>query len=257
MFEIRNEQKQELKRAAYRDFERRMVKHLCKYFPIQGDVLGEDQMLKVVQYGIPKANSYGFTTQRNMALYLTLMPFLGSNFDKDVQFPWASQILSDKSIADTSNRADRLADRALEYRSHVIGDGGKYVKKLVKYRKRTLDSLWKPASGSLADQAIVQMENLYPEKYEAIGEEHSRRLVQYGIETCAGFGITQDRGVAILVVMMFLMGSGFYYDPIYPWAEEVLNDDSIDTEEQRVDKLFAAGHEFMDKWLACMVARGN
>ena len=257
MFKIRKAQIQEFKIAGMRDFERRMVIHLCKYFPIQGEVLGEDQILKVVQYGIAKAHTYGFETERNLAVYLTLMPMLGSNFDVDVQLPWTTEILTDENETNNKERMDRLSRQALVFHKKAVGDDSQYVKNLIKYRGKSFEELLIPATGSFEEQVIVQMKGMYQEKYEAIGDENSRRLIEHGRAEAKLFGISTDRGVSIFIAMMYLLGGGFFNDPIYPWAAEVLNDKGIKTEEDRVDRLYTEAGVFFDKWLVCLTAKGN
>jgi hypothetical protein len=43
------------------------------------------------------------------------MFLLGSGFDKDPQFPWAENVLNDKSIPDESTRVDRLYKEAMTF----------------------------------------------------------------------------------------------------------------------------------------------
>ena len=78
-----------------------------------------------------------------------------------------------------------------------------------------------------------------------------------GEKEAAPFGIASQRAVSVFIAMMYLLGGGFFNDPIYPWANEVLNDKDIKTEEERVDRLYDEGCAFFDKWLICMTARRN
>jgi hypothetical protein len=254
MLQIRKAQNQEFKIAGMRDFEKRMVQHLCKYFPIQGEVLGDEQMLKVVQYGIAKAQSHGFKTERNMAVYLTLVPMLGSTFDADVQLPWTAEILNDENDTNNKSRVDRLAEKALEFHKLAIGQDSILVKTLIKHRGKSFEELLLPATGSFEEKVIVQMKGLYGEKYKAIGEDNTLRLIQHGRMEAEQFDIKTDGGVSVFIAMMYLMGSGFFRDPIYPWAAEVLNDKEITTEQERVDRLYEEATAFFDKWLVCMIA---
>jgi len=92
-----------------------MVEHLKKFFPKYYEIYGEPLIRQVIQYGIERAELYGFLTKRDTPLYIDLMLLLGSHFDQDFQYPWAIEILDDESIANPIEKADRLYDRALKY----------------------------------------------------------------------------------------------------------------------------------------------
>jgi hypothetical protein len=115
MLRIRNAQIKTFEQATMAAFELRMVDHLRTYFPWHYRMWGPETARKVVQYGIHKAQSYQFTTERDICLYLTLIATLGGNFDTDRQLPWAQQMLVDPSIREPTIRIDRLTDHAMGF----------------------------------------------------------------------------------------------------------------------------------------------
>ena len=72
MLRIRSQQVQTFEQAALAAFELRMVDHLRTYFPWHYRIWGPETTRRVVQYGCKKAQTYGFTTERNICLYLAL-----------------------------------------------------------------------------------------------------------------------------------------------------------------------------------------
>ena len=94
--------------AALKRFEDEMLEHIKTYFPNHWRIIGETQLRKVIQYSVSQAEQYGLTTQREVCLYLNLMLLLGSDFDTDVQLPWAEEVLMDEMIIDPYVRIERL-----------------------------------------------------------------------------------------------------------------------------------------------------
>lgn len=60
---------------------------------------------------IEQANQHKFTTEKDIVRYLSLTAILGERF---ADMPWAKETLSQKSVAGTQSRMDRLYQRALE-----------------------------------------------------------------------------------------------------------------------------------------------
>jgi len=112
MLTIRTEQLNALREASVRDFERRMVVHLRKFFPEQCDSLGEDGAKLAVRHGIERAAAYNIRIERQVCKYIDVMFSFGRDFDTDAKLPWASLILTDPAIRSSAARMDRLVDTA-------------------------------------------------------------------------------------------------------------------------------------------------
>ena len=143
MLTIRDEQMEALALPVLKNFEDEMVEHIKEFFPNHFRIIGAFQIRNVVRYGIERAKTYGFTTQRNVSLYITLMPFLGSNFDiDDIQLPWTKKILYDKNIKNPSARIDKLADRAIAFSDEIAGKDNIHLNRvLIKLHKKFDDIL--------------------------------------------------------------------------------------------------------------------
>jgi hypothetical protein len=77
--------------------------------------IGETTLHKFIGDAKESAKGYNIADGRGVVLYTTLMFLLGSGFDKDPQFPWAENVLNDKSIPDESTRVDRLYKEAMTF----------------------------------------------------------------------------------------------------------------------------------------------
>lgn len=100
------------------DFCEKMVTHLQQDFQpnLKNLNIKEDDLKKLVISGIEKAESYGFTTQGDVELYLDCMILLGLNFDNDPNRPEIADILSQKETS-SSQKAEYL-------HSHLIFNAG-------------------------------------------------------------------------------------------------------------------------------------
>lgn len=108
MIKIRPPQVEALSKASLRSFEDRMLAHLREYFPVKCTPMKEEEIRREIRRGMEKANTYGFTTEREICLFTDLMFAFGPEFDKDPKHPWAGGILRDKSYPDSQTRIDQL-----------------------------------------------------------------------------------------------------------------------------------------------------
>src|SRR5947207_15760661 len=98
-------------KGTYRQRQRWSLQH-CQ-------LLGEEQMRRVIRHGWKKANSYNLTAECCVRSYIEFMCMLGGGFDIDILLPWAAEILNDKSSSDQIARGDRLYHQTWDYIDHV------------------------------------------------------------------------------------------------------------------------------------------
>ncbi len=106
---IRGQQMDVLNRVAVRKFELRMAEHLQRCFPAECGRLGEAGLQDGIRDGIKRAESHGFSLQRDVCKYIDLMFVFGRDYDCD---PWAAGILADDTFDDPSLKMDRLFSAA-------------------------------------------------------------------------------------------------------------------------------------------------
>ena len=257
MLRIRNSQMQTFEQAAMSAFELRMVEHLRTYFPWHYRTWGPETAHAVVRYGCQKAQSYGFTTERDICLYLTLIATLGGNFDTDRQLLWAQQILTDTSMREPTIRIDRLTDRAMEFLDQTVGKNDHYLNRaLLRVRNELDELLADPSFPDLPTHALAMLEKLFPQKYRAVGEVLLRGVVTDGVQRASTYGIMKRRGQLLFIGLMFMFGGGFDTDPQLPDLAVALNDSEL-AEQAKVEKLHQIALLYVEKWVTWTTAESH
>jgi len=250
MLQIRPQQMQAFEQAALKSFESRMVEHIQKHFPKHFELLGEPVVRKAIQLGIDRGGVQGLITEHDLCLFITLMFLLGSSFDEDPQLPWADALLSDESIEDSAERTERLWDEAIEYLDYVAGEENEYViRALVTLSKHPAREAWQASQGTLEERILAQLQAVWPQKHERVGLGALRHLVHRGTEAAERYGLADGFAVAVYVVLMFMLGSGFDTDPQFPWAAAILSDASPAGRATRADRLYDEAMAYASKWL--------
>jgi hypothetical protein len=248
---IRTEQMRRLRHVPANAFEAQLVRHFFRFYPDECGRAGEPQVRKMVQLAIRRAAVHGYFARREVALYANLMVILGCSFDLDPQIPWAAEQLNDLAIEDSFPRIRRVFASTLAYLEACFGaENGQMLRTLV--RIRDFDLAFVPQSRGLQfhDDLCEILRKFCPPKYEHQGEAANRALVRAGIKVAESYGITGNTGRAVCVTLMFMLGSGFDEDPMYPWAARVLRDAGVRDEKARVAQLYARAADYVDDVLA-------
>lgn len=103
------------------DFEDYIAKWFNRIFPEKYEYIGEECVDLLIQFGMESAEIYDISSQQGLLVYIGLMYLFGSNFDEDLQFPWASEILNSESITDESQKYKQLYDSALSFLDQWVG----------------------------------------------------------------------------------------------------------------------------------------
>jgi hypothetical protein len=254
MLVIRDSQMLAFEQGAVRNFENQLIEHLKEFFPKHCEILGEEQVRKVIRLGTERAGQYELVSERDLYLYVGLMFMLGSYFDQDPQLPWAAKILEDENIVDPSVRADRLHDRAMTFLNEATGQESQYLERaLSKGRKLPASALSRTGEDrqlSFGDYLLKLLYDWYPEKYQAVGDPAIRQLIRQGYQAARGYGLTDEKGITVYLGLMFLLGGGFDRDPQYPWAETVLRDAKLIDPIEKGESLHQSALAYLAQWLA-------
>ena len=253
MLVIRKAQMAVLEQAVVRTFENRMIEHLEEFFPKHCEILGREQVRKVIRLGLERAEKYDLVSERDVHLYVGLMFMLGSYFDQDPQLPWAAKILTDEEITDPNDRADQLYDQAMAYLDEVAGDESQYLDRaLRKMRELPVSALSRTGEDkqiSFGDYMLKLLYALFFEKYQTVGDPNMRQLVRQSYQAARSYNLTSEPGMAIYIGLMFMLGSGFDRDPQCPWAEAVLSDATLTDPAKKDELLYQSAMAYLDKWL--------
>ena len=237
MWTIRQEQTEAFRQHHLRLFEDEMVEHLKKFTPQHWKLMGEPSGRRAIQLGLAQASQYGFTDRGPARFYIDLMFMFGSYFDTDPQHPWAMAVLKSTRPEDQTMRADRLFAAMNEYFVHIVKPE----------RRRLIDSLRTFCRAQIEDyltpsvsreEAMLQCALLTcPLRSEYLGEQVLRKLIRQGMEFARAVGFSSDKGVALVVVLTFVAGHGFYKDPQYRWIAQLLDSQHEPDARKRVEDL--------------------
>lgn len=213
-----------------------MIQHVEEYFPEKYQALGAENTLKAVRYITEQAKKYGFTTQRNLSLYLGASLMLGSNFDTDPQYPWAIKILHDSQIKHPVKRIDQLDSTIQNYLDSTAGhEDEHYQSALSHFQRELLYGFTESASEKIGDTLLIILKKIYPRKYTSIENADLKKLIVEGIHTVKDYKIDDNSAIINYVTLTYLFGAKSHKDPLLPWVASSLN--STDTAEQKADTL--------------------
>jgi hypothetical protein len=204
-------------------FERRLLAHIEQYFPTHWRVVGAEQMAEVVRFGVRRAQSLGYTTERDGYLFHSLMLYLGSHFDTDPQYPWLTNALADEAVGSRSERLWNAHDAAMEFLDGVAGPQGEHMAAaLRRVYSEVMPELRR--AGEVNFQYVLSMLNaIWPQKIERVGEQAVRGLVQSVMPAAKRLGLNSAAGAGQYVVACFLFGHGMERDPQFPWVGDLLS----------------------------------
>ncbi|MEA1932862.1 MAG: hypothetical protein U9N60_00265 [Thermodesulfobacteriota bacterium] len=238
-----------LKQIPAKAFENSMVEHIREFFPNHYRVAGKPVVGEVIKYGIMQAKKYDFTSERNVCLYITVMFMLGSNFDSDILFPWAADILEDKNMPDPTARADKLTDTALDFLRQIAGSNNSNMNRAFLTLRKELPRLSEKTDFDKFDHYMTEKLNgIFPKKYEILGENIISQLIFNGVNKASMYKISEHRGQALFIILMFFLGSAIDKEPFLPWIRAILNNKPIDDKTDRVNRLYDESIIFLEKW---------
>ena len=229
-------------------FETRAAEHLKQDFPKHSAFLGEEGLTQIVKHGREQAGSYGLTATGHVTFFIDLMLLLGWRFDADPQLPWAADVLSDMSLrADV--KAQTLHQRATDYLDLVLGPDNEYIDLA---QTRLLGEPLEMLGG--AKEFLTEMKHrlkrVFPEKCLYLGDAGLEQLIRNAAASATRYDVRILVGVMLFAAMMLMLGSSFDSDPLFGWATKVLEDKQIKSPEERIQRLHAAGIEYLKQWCA-------
>jgi len=237
MLQLRQAQMQSLHDAAVRSFENGMLSHLQAFAPALIKTIPESQTRTMIRFGIARASRYGFDLRGPVRLYLEMMLLLGSCFDTDPQYPWASDVLFDKVARPQLDRAQQLYARLISYRERVNGPDDAYLLQALRVIERSA-MVWRPPPGPvLAETMTSTLSLLYPQKAQYISNGRLASLVALGKEAAEKYQLPAAHGAPLCSVLIFMFGHGCCDDPMLPWLTRTLKDQRSVSDQDRVTRL--------------------
>ena len=249
MLVIRQAQLEVLGEIQRHVFETRLVRHFLGLYPREcTEAGGEPQIGRLVARGVRRATAHGFTGRSEVGMFVALMFILGDAFDADPQMPWAARQLDDRSIP-LELRPAIVFDSAIDYLGETAGEKCEYIVRAM-LRLRSYDLASAPdSSGELwVDDLCGVLQGYYPEKFDYQGGAANRALVSLGRQNAERWGFRSNSGAALYVILMFMLGSGFDGDLLFPWAKAALRAEG--GEKERMEGLFHAAMAHLENSLS-------
>lgn len=235
MLVVRKEQMQVFEEYSQKAFEREMAEHVKEIFPKHSAAIGDDNLTKVVELGIARAEKYGLTQRGPVRFYIEMMCIFGCDFDTDKQLQWAGTVLTNENIVDQMERADTLFDKMVEYDEAVTGPDKEYYRKaLERLNKVSLDD--GSLVGSFKSKVLTGLERIYPEKFSYLGVDGVNRLIAEVKNIADEYSVRSEKGIALFAALAFMLGYGFAHDPFFPWISKELENGSTEPDE-RADRI--------------------
>lgn len=255
---VRKAQLEALEQVTVKGFENRVFDHLKRFFPRHCEASGEASIRQLIRKGIGQAERYGLTSQQDACLYISLMIMLGSGFDADPQLPWATAILKEKSATRSGAMVTTLYAKAMGYIDRVEGENSERLERVLRTMFRhPLHDAWQPSTGDFEKDVVVLLLRTWLEKCEDMDENAMHRLVESGVATANRYGIMSERGKAVYIGLMLLLGSAFDGDPQFPWAQPILNGSSTSDKPERVKKLYERAVEHLKRLVPGAASAGG
>jgi hypothetical protein len=198
-------------------FDFAMLRHCKRHFPLPYEMLGEDQIRKIVQYGSERAERYGFVGRQEKCIYISAMMLIGSDFDQDFQLPWVPKLLKENLNREPIERVEFMYDEILVYLDLVAGVKNKFmIRAMEKIQKIKTQDLIQPSNVSFESAIYKMLAEIYPEKNQYQGQSVMNELVRTGINKSKKYDLTSFRNVVVFTTMMFMLGSRFDDDLQFP-----------------------------------------
>jgi hypothetical protein len=228
-------------------FDRRLAEHLRTHFPFQTTIWGDETTLEIARFG----KHHGLHAERDICLYVSLLPTLGGRFDEDPLLPWATSVLHDKSIREPTVRIERLNSRARDYLDATAGKNNEHLRQCADVVRTSWQHLLIRASQADPQTGVVfLLERTFPRKWAKAPLQLLPQFVNAGKQRAAQYEIRSSPGVILYLSFAFLFGWKFDEDPLLPMFTSILRQGAgpVPKERQLYEKLLS---------LAELIAQGK
>jgi hypothetical protein len=235
--------------------ETHLLAAMADTFPDDYARLGHQNMLTAVRLGITRAARWGFNSEPEIYLFLTLMVMLGAYFDEDPQLPWVEAHLTAMPADDIFNSLLSLHDQTMNYLDRVAGPENKaLIKALV--RLKQFDPMRFESETTNFPSCIADiLREIYPEKANEQSDTNLLTLVVSAERSAAAQGVESLTGFGVFAGLAFMLGSGFLHDPLHPWVAQALSNTA--NPDVRVKNLLAQARVFIDLSLSASAAAND
>lgn len=249
MLKISNLQYTKLQEHIVSNFEDEMFRHVKTYFPNHFAIMNEEDIYHTIKYTFKKCKSYKFTTKRNLCLYLNMAFMLGSNFDNDPQYPWAKAILKGIKLKNSVRHIDDLKIKSQEIFNSMAGKNNAAINRFFLNFSKHHQEIYNTIITLNLKKDFTYLQEIYPEKYSTIGEQNISKMLETGSRNAEKYGLTNNSSLAIFGLLQFIGGSGFDTDPQFQPISELLNNQELETQNEKSKLIYDKTLEIIQKFI--------
>ncbi len=220
-----------------RRFEHELLAHMACQAPEHCRAIGDDLASQTIRLGVARASVYGLTNRGPVRTYIELMFLLGSYFDTDPQYPWATATLLRDDLPDQMDRAGRLFDAATGYFDAVLGEAGRSALRALRMLAERVRDPPVIRASRIVDDLLENFCAVYPEKCAWLGDGPLVGLIEASLTASAKLAFNATRERALVAALMFGLGHQCFDDPLFPWISHTLEDPRISTPTARAVRL--------------------
>lgn len=222
--------------SAQQAFEDEMLEHVSQFSPPLYKTLGEAQTRKALVLAMAQAKHHGFTQRGPVRTYVEQMLLLGSHFDSDPQYPWATEILTMPDLPQME-RAELLYTKTLDYLEKVVGPEDAFSLAALRHVAMFAQQPLHVTTQSFVQDMLRELSQIYPQKAAYMGAQAMEQLIHKGLAGAQRQRFNSLRGAVLVIVLMFAFGHGCGADPWYPWISKTLGDSNDADPEAKVKRL--------------------
>jgi hypothetical protein len=228
--------------------QRDVLEHLWRQFPQHCVILGDPQILRVIDLARERAGAHGFDSTAEVSSWVTLMVYFGSYFDEDPQYPWAGAILRESAGSPREDVLERLYAKTGEVLTGFVGEGGEYYRRaLVWARAQSFETI--SADGGSDDGVQKWLRKAYGRKYDSLPNEGMAGMLRVAEAATRRYGLTTRPGILVYAQLMFLLGSFIDRDPLHPWVGLILQDDALSEPAIKARTLHSRGIRELERYM--------
>jgi len=178
----------------------------------------EDQLFALVDHGLREGDTLKFTFKEEYVYLLYMMSFLGGWFHKSGRMPELSRIM----MEDGNGRAPNLKKHFPRTFTALYGNARETFAGWAVLFGRVEAHLKK--HGGWQDFTPDAARQLIAAGSRQLGEEDAALLTTFlgRVELdCDQRDVRSSSGRGISLLLSYLMGHGFFSDPLFPWATEI------------------------------------
>jgi hypothetical protein len=112
-------------------------------------------------------------------------------------------------------------------------------------RQEQLEAFRNQALANFEDEMVAHGTQFSPRLCALLGDKQTRVAVRRALMRAGSFGFTNRGPLRLFTELAFLFGSGFYNDPQYPWAAQILK--SPDDQMHRAQQLYDRTIDYQEK----------